>query len=646
MKIYISYILLILLFPALTFSQISDSEINLNRIQKDTVSLSEQIDVTGFYNGINIADAPSNIFILNEKEINSRNGKNAGEIINSLPGVFIKSYGNQSLQSISINGLGAEQTVILIDGVKINSAQNGQFDLSLIDKNNIKKIELMQNGYSALYGSDAISGVVNIITDDNNSFKKYFNLKTEYGSYNTRKFSFSGNSNINNLNFSLFISNSASDNNFDYYFDNGLERELKSREFAKYFSNEYSFSSSLILNNINVKLSSSLLNSDREIPSIETGNQPVKTKQLDKNWNTNLNMIYLTGKSKITSEFNFQNNLMNYTTLPVINSYYKNISLSNISKLFLDFNNLSTTSGFEIKVSSLESNQLKPDIKRNTYSLFSVSEFNFHNLKFFPSLRYEYIDDLKKSVWIYKVGINFKPFSKVNLNLKSNYGNNFAAPTFNALYWRQGGNPDLKPETSENFELGLFYTGSTLLDYKFNLSYLKINFKDRIIWIPQRNFIWSPFNIGESVSDIFNLGLEISKILSNDFNFNAGVHLTSNKSIKKNKSGADDNTYDKQLIYIPEQQIKANTGINYKSLSINFIYSNLGKRFSDQENLISLPPVNLLDANIKYTISIFSVESEFKIEINNITNTDYQIISGYPMPLRNYNLNLNLKYIY
>ncbi|HCN38450.1 MAG TPA: hypothetical protein DIS94_12150 [Bacteroidetes bacterium] len=646
MKIYISYIFFFLLFPVITLSQISDSENNLNGIQKDTVSLSEQIDVTGFYNGINIADAPSNIYILNEKEINSRNGKNAGEIINSFPGVFIKSYGNQSLQSISINGLGAEQTVILINGVKINSVQNGQFDLSLIDKNNIKKIELMQNGYSALYGSDAVSGVVNIITLDNNSFKKYLNLKTEFGSYNTRKLSLSGNSNFNNLNFSLFISNSASDNNFDYYFDNGLERELKSREFAKYFSNEYSFSSSLILNNFNVKLSSSLLNSDREIPSIETGNQPVKTKQLDKNWNTILNLVYLTGKSKITSEFNFQNNLMNYTTLPVINSYYKNISVSNISKISLDFKNLSSTSGFEIKYSSLESNQLKPGIKRNTYSLFSVSEIIFHNLKFFPSLRYEYIDDLKKSVWIYKVGTNFKPFPKVNLNLKGNYGNNFAAPTFNALYWKQGGNPDLKPETSENLELGLYYSGSTLLDYKFNFSYLKINFKDRIIWIPQRNFIWSPFNIGESVADVFNLGLEISKNISDDFNFIAGVHFTSNKSIKKNKSGVDDNTYDKQLIYIPEQQIKANAGINYKSISLNFLYSNLGKRFSDQENLISLSPVNLLDANIQYTFSIFSVESEFKIEINNLTNTDYQIISGYPMPLRNYNLNLNLKYIY
>ncbi|MBE2256206.1 MAG: TonB-dependent receptor [Ignavibacteria bacterium] len=646
MKIYISYILFFLLFPVITFSQFSDSENNLNRIQNDTVSLSEQIDVTGFYNGISIADAPSNIYILNEKEINSRNGKNAGEIINSLPGVFIKSYGNQSLQSISINGLGAEQTVILIDGVKINSVQNGQFDLSLIDKNNIKKIELMQNGYSALYGSDAISGVVNIITLDKNSFKKYLNLKTEFGSYNTRKFSFSGNSNINNLNFSLFISNSASDNNFDYYFDNGLERELKSREFAKYFSTEYSFSSSLLLNNFNVKLSSSLLNSDREIPSIETGNQTVKTKQLDKNWNTNLNLVYLTGKSKLSSEFNFQNNLMNYTTLPVINSYYKNISVSNISKLSLDFNNFSSTSGFEIKYTSLESNQLKPGIKRNTYSLFSVSEINFQNFKFFPSLRYEYIDDLKKSVWIYKVGINFKPIPKVNLNLKGNFGNNFAAPTFNALYWKQGGNPDLKPETSENLELGLYYSGSTLLDYKINLSYLKINFKDRIIWIPQRNFIWSPFNIGESISDVFNLGFEISKKLSDDFNFIFGFHFTSNKSIKKNKSGVDDNTYDKQLIYIPEQQIKANTGINYKSLSLNLLYSNVGKRFSDQENLISLSPVNLLDANIKYTFSIFSVESEFKIEINNITNTDYQIISGYPMPLRNYNLNLNLKYFY
>jgi len=644
LKFIISYILFFYSFIGISFSQESSSDLNIKYSEKDTVTLNQQIEVTGFYNGISISDAPSNVYILTENEINSRNGKNVGEILNSLPGIFIKSYGNQSLQSISINGLGAEQSVILLNGVKLNSVQNGQYDLSLINKDNIKRIELMQNGYSALYGSDAISGVVNIITDEKSKNSGVINLVSEYGSYNTRKISLSNTYSHKDLNFSFYISDSRSDNNFEYYFDNGIVKNLKTREFAKYNLSDYSFSAGMENQKFGIKLTSSYLNSNREIPSIETGNQPIKTIQLDKNWNNNLNFSLYTGNVKINSELNYQNNLMNYTTIPVINSYYKNITASNINKVTIQFNKIISTSGLEIKFSELESNQLKPNIERMTYSLFNASEFNFNSLKFFPSFRYEYISDLKKSVWIYKIGLNYKPFQKQNFHIRGNLGNNFSAPTFNALYWKQGGNPNLKPETSDNYEVGLNYADENIINYKINFSYLKIKFTDRIIWIPQRNFIWSPVNIGESVSNIFNFGIELSKNISNDFKTNAEIYFTSNKSIKKNKSNDDDLTYDKQLIYIPEQQVKASLGINYKSVFLNIFFSNLGKRFSDQENLVSLSPVNLLDANLIFSFGVFSLITELKIELNNITNTDYQIISGYPMPLRNYNLNLNLKY--
>jgi len=63
--------------------------LNIKYSEKDTVTLNQQIEVTGFYNGISISDAPSNVYILTENEINSRNGKNVGEILNSLPGIFI-----------------------------------------------------------------------------------------------------------------------------------------------------------------------------------------------------------------------------------------------------------------------------------------------------------------------------------------------------------------------------------------------------------------------------------------------------------------------------------------------------------------------------------------------------------------------------
>ncbi|MEZ4691172.1 MAG: hypothetical protein R3A12_13820 [Ignavibacteria bacterium] len=57
-------------------------------------------------------------------------------------------------------------------------------------------------------------------------------------------------------------------------------------------------------------------------------------------------------------------------------------------------------------------------------------------LRIFPSARYDYISDIDKNVFSGNFGINLKPFRKSDLNIKASAGNNFAAPTFNELYWK------------------------------------------------------------------------------------------------------------------------------------------------------------------------------------------------------------------
>ncbi|HEX2787656.1 MAG TPA: hypothetical protein VHP32_07100, partial [Ignavibacteria bacterium] len=75
-----------------------------------------------------------------------------------------------------------------------------------------------------------------------------------------------------------------------------------------------------------------------------------------------------------------------------------------------------------------------------------------------------------------------------------------------------------------------------------------------------------------------------------------------------------------------------------------FFYSYFGRRFSDSENLNALKPASVIDGNIFYDLILENVHGQIKFEFNNLTNTDYQLISGYPLPLRNYLLTFNLKY--
>lgn len=618
----------------------------LAQTAKDSVQSTEEIKVTSFFNEADIFNSPSNIYSLNAKEIQNINGNNLGDILQTVPGVFIKSYGGAGLQTISMNGLGPEHTVILLNGSKLNSLQNGQIDLTLIPKENIKRIEVLSNGYSSVYGSDAIGGIVNIITDDLFINEKlHLNLNTSFGSYDKRNLSINLKNKIKNFRWEVLASEKNSDDNYDYYFHSGEIIEQKNRVNSKYKINNYSVTLDYLLNSkTSLKLYSEYINADREIPGIETGNIPPLTKQLDRNWNNILKLDHDNNSYSLKSEFNFQNNLMNYRTLPVLDSYYKNIIVSNFTRINFNVFDQFTEIGAEIKYGKLQSDEVDSTAKRTQYSLFNASTITYKNLKFFPSIRYDYISDIKKSAITYKLGANYQPFDKYNFHLRANYSQNFSAPTFNQLYWKGQGNQDLRPEYSNNVELGLITSGKLLADYVFDLTYINILAKDRIIWIPQIGFVWRPVNILSSRSEIFTSSLNLNFNITSSFNISTGVSYTHNKTIKTSENYAGDPMANKQLIYIPEEQIKSNLEFRFNSFGLNLFYSYLGRRYSDQENLIALSPASVIDGNIFYNLKLQGVEGQFKLELNNITNTDYQVISGYPVSLINYLLTFNLKY--
>ena len=634
------YFIFLLIIPSLTvFSQ----------TENDSLYTTEEIKVISFRNESDIFNSASDIHILNSKSLSSLNGKNAGDVLSTVPGVFIKNYGNvSSLQTISLNGLGAEHTTVLLNGFKLNSLQNGQIDLSLIPKESISRIEVLSNGYSSVYGSEAMSGIVNIITDDD-SFKNQSDLSLTlsalYGSYNNKKYYLDSKKRMDKVKFGFLVSSEKSDNDFDYYFDNGIEKEKRKRQNSGY--NIYNYTLDInaeITKKILFYIYSQYISSDKNVPGIETGNTSPITKQIDKNWNTIIGVNYKGRLIAFENATNFQNNLMNYTTLPVINSFYKNIVISNSTKLTYKDRNLLSILGFDILNGGLNSNQTEDNILRNQYSIYNSSTISFFRFFLYPSFRYDYISDIKKDVWTYKLGVNFKLLEDDNIHFRGNIGRNFRAPTFNELYWKDGGNKNIEPESSDNFELGMLVAGTKIVHYTFDISYVYINAKNRILWKPGYDRIWRPVNILESESKIFNTSLKINYRFKKKIGLSSELSYCHNISVKKNEDYPGDVTAYKQMIYIPAEQAKISFGADYNNISINLFYSYIGIRYSDSENSNQLNPASALDGNIKYDLSISDFNIGIKIDINNITNTDYQYISGYPLPLRNYLFSINIKY--
>jgi len=129
------------------------------------LSSSDAIVVTATRGKSLTSEVPASVDVIGRETIETLSPQNMAEVLDNIQGVFIKDYGGiGGTKSISLRGSSAEQVLVLMDGQRLNNAQNGQVDFSTISTEGVEKIEIIRGGSSALYGADAVGGVVNIIT--------------------------------------------------------------------------------------------------------------------------------------------------------------------------------------------------------------------------------------------------------------------------------------------------------------------------------------------------------------------------------------------------------------------------------------------------------------------------------------------------
>ena len=127
----------------------------------------QEVVVTGTGTQHLLKDAPVQTEVITAKMLKNYGGRSIEDILSGLTASFAFSEDDMGSQ-MQLNGLGNNYILVLIDGKRIHGDVGGQNDLSLIDPQNIEKIEIVKGASSALYGSDAIAGVVNIITKKHN----------------------------------------------------------------------------------------------------------------------------------------------------------------------------------------------------------------------------------------------------------------------------------------------------------------------------------------------------------------------------------------------------------------------------------------------------------------------------------------------
>lgn len=128
-------------------------------------SIDETMVVTAnrFEQSVNSTLAP--VVVVTKEDIQSTQAKSIEEVLRRLPGIQVSSNGGYGqLASIYTRGTESDHTLILVNGVRVSSATAGLTAISSLPLNGVERIEYVRGPRTAVYGSDAIGGVINIIT--------------------------------------------------------------------------------------------------------------------------------------------------------------------------------------------------------------------------------------------------------------------------------------------------------------------------------------------------------------------------------------------------------------------------------------------------------------------------------------------------
>ena len=570
---------------------------------------------------------------------------NLADVLANQSQVFIKSYGLGSLATTSFRGAGASHTALLWNGFNIQSPMNGLVDMALVPSFFFNNVQLQYGGAGALWGTGAVGGTIylNNAGTFNKGFSVFSNLS--HGSFADDQQQVGIEVSKKRFVSSVKLFNHNAKNNFPFIntaqFGKPEQQQSNAALKQQGFLQENYFK-------INAR---QLLTTrfwyqfnDRDIPpsmttNISVANQKDEFYRTAAEWKRTGNKL-----STLVRAAYFEDNLW-------YNDSSVNLASKSKTKVFIAEaeNRFSITKydllnlGVNNTLSKATSKDYKNDPTQNRFALFMNYKIHTKNNKWdgVVSARQEMVNN-KPAPFTSSIGTTANILRHFYIN--ANAARHYRLPTFNDLYWPQGGNPNLKPEQGWSEEVGISYKQSYYkTTWDGNATVFNRNINDWIIWLPNRYGIWSPDNVqqvwsrGVEYKLKWNVELKKLKIqLSGLYNY---VLSTNEKTTASNATSLG-----KQLIYVPVQNAQGNIIISYKGTSFMYTQVYTGYRYTISDNTEFLNPYTIGNLNVSHTFLLQSFRIKIYAQLNNIWNETYQVMAYYAMPLANYQFGLTLNY--
>jgi outer membrane cobalamin receptor len=622
------------------------------QLLRKPISLPE-IVVTGQPDESELSSSQS--IILNQEQIRRLPANTLSEVLNSVPGVYVQQAGPNVPARISIRGSATDQVLVLLNGVRLNSAQTGEADLNAVPLSQVSRIEIIKGAQTGRYGADALAGVINIITSATSAVKSTeVKSKMSNGSFGYQSWELSSQKSLTEeFKLSSSLSNGSSGGDFTYSDSGKIMTRANSGQVSE---NAFMSLAWQPADRVQALLSLFKYFARNELPGpLLQLNDSAYSK--DRRFNLTFNSsLKLSSAFSLESKAGYQDWRQTYH---IQEPFYIPVDVDYTNRNWEGENRLDFARGsnkISYGLSYLYSVLKGDDHQRPSLSLGTVSRSTFSTFvsgqksirKMFSdlilltaSVRFDKTSGFQPN-WSPLFGVLLTKGQKLNFSLKANWGKSYHNPTLNALFWKEDaysvGNPNLKPERAANFDAGAEFRLPLLGEFTLGQTYFHNNVRDLIVW--QRGFDgkYSPFNVSKVRIEGYEqtmLWRSSGDLLELEFNHTRSdaVNLT------------ESHTQHGNLIpFRPRHQYNFKCYFKSEKFDLNLHSRYASRRYTREQNTTGkeLPSYTIWDLILKFKHSLHGVELDLTVGIYNFTDQNYELIERYPMPGREFRLTTQL----
>lgn len=627
---------------------------------------------------------------LNGEMLEKLNTHSVADALRYFSGIQLKDYGGVGgIKTVNIRSMGTHHLGISYDGIQLGNAQNGQIDLGQFSLDNIEEVTLYNGQKSAIFqpASDfGNAGAIYIRTrepefgskEKGGRRKENTNLrfKTQYGSSDMFRFSTLWEQKLSEtVSSSLSAGFLTSSGKYKFHYE------------RRYPNGQTAWDTTAVRNNGDIhaerieanvfgrinqgswQVKGYLYNSARGIPGAIVNNvwhrgerqQDLNTfvqAAFDKNIGEGFSTRWLAKYAYYNTHYVNKDT----TQLPVDNRYKQQevyLSTANVLELLP---NWSASISYDFKWNKLNADTYNFAFPTRISNLVSLATaIDYKHLKAQGSILATFINDRTHrrgdfagmdsknslSKFTPALFVNIYPFQGTFFSMRAYVKKSFRMPTFNDLYYTDMGNANLVPESAlqydagfalnKHFESGLIRHAEMHFDAYYNTIH------DKIVAYPKgQQFRWTMLNLGK----VHIKGIDVEA----EADFRIGKDLVATTRMQytyqdaRDVTDPNDSYYRHQIPYIPWHSGSAIVGLNYKDWDLNYSFIYAGERYDEQEDIIynHMEPWYTSDLSLCYRFYWNDVLFRAKLDVNNIFDQDYEVITNYPMPGRNFAFTLTI----